>query len=57
MPKVTFSIGLATFHPPPPEVEVLLREADRLLYEAKRSGKDSIRSHVFPPLPQAAEAR
>jgi diguanylate cyclase (GGDEF)-like protein len=47
---VTFSIGLATFRPPPPEVEVLLREADGLLYEAKRSGKDGIRHHVLGPV-------
>ena len=48
---ITFSIGLATFRPPLPELEVLLREADGLLYEAKRSGKDSIRhrSLALPP--------
>jgi diguanylate cyclase (GGDEF)-like protein len=47
---VTFSIGLATFRPPPPEVEVLLREADALLYEAKRSGKDQVLHRVLGPL-------
>jgi len=46
---VTFSMGLATFRPPPAEVEALLREADGLMYAAKRSGKDSIRHGVFPP--------
>jgi diguanylate cyclase (GGDEF)-like protein len=54
---VSFSIGLATFRPPPPEVEVLLREADGLLYAVKRSGKDSIRHRVFAPTVQAAGAR
>ena len=53
---VTFSIGLATFRPPPPDVEILLREADGLLYAAKRSGKDAIRQGVFTPPGLAAEA-
>lgn len=53
---VTFSVGLATFRPPPPEVETLLREADGLMYAAKQSGKDSIRHRVFTPPGQAAEA-
>jgi diguanylate cyclase (GGDEF)-like protein len=46
---VTFSVGLATFRPPPPGVEILLREADDLLYEAKRSGKDKVRHRVLAP--------
>jgi PleD family two-component response regulator len=54
---VSFSIGLATFRPPPPEVEVLLREADGLLYAVKRSGKDSIRHRIFAPTVQAAGVR
>jgi diguanylate cyclase (GGDEF)-like protein len=44
---VTFSIGLAIFQPPPPDFEVLLKESDALLYEAKRSGKDAVRHRVF----------
>lgn len=46
---VTFSIGLATFRPPPAEVDVLLRVADGLLYEAKRSGKDRVHHRVLGP--------
>jgi diguanylate cyclase (GGDEF)-like protein len=54
---VTFSIGLATFRPPPHDVETLVREADGLMYSAKRSGKDSIRHGFFTPQrpPAAAE--
>jgi diguanylate cyclase (GGDEF)-like protein len=58
---VTFSIGLATFRPPAPDVEILLKESDALLYEAKRSGKDTVRHRVFegeglsrPPLERGA---
>ena len=54
---VTFSIGLATFRPPSPDVETLLREADGLMYSAKRSGKDSTRHRVFTPAGEAAARR
>jgi diguanylate cyclase (GGDEF)-like protein len=51
---VTFSMGLATFRPPPPELKVLLQEADGLLYEAKRSGKDKVHHRVFGPVAEPA---
>lgn len=54
---VTFSVGLATFQPPPPDVDSILREADGLLYEAKRSGKDTARHRVIAARDPAPEAR
>jgi diguanylate cyclase (GGDEF)-like protein len=46
---VTFSMGVATFRPPPREVDAFLREADGLMYAAKRSGKDAIRHALLTP--------
>lgn len=54
---VTLSVGLSTFGPPPPDVETLLREADGLLYEAKRSGKDKVRHRVLASPGLYPEAR
>jgi diguanylate cyclase (GGDEF)-like protein len=39
---VTASIGLATYHEPPDTVEEMIGEADRLMYRAKRNGRDRI---------------
>lgn len=39
---VTFSIGIASFSVAPNELEQLLKKADELMYEAKRSGRDQI---------------
>ena len=39
---VTFSIGAATFLSGPASVQAALEEADQLMYEAKRSGKNSL---------------
>jgi diguanylate cyclase (GGDEF)-like protein len=41
---VTFSVGLASFATPPDSVDELVRAADDLMYEAKRSGKNTVRS-------------
>ncbi len=43
---VTFSIGLVTFHAPPSSADALIREADDLMYVAKRNGKNQIESRV-----------
>ena len=40
---VTFSIGVATFREAPSSVDAMLAAADALMYEAKRSGKHSVR--------------
>lgn len=42
-PRITLSLGVATFNPPPASVDELLAAADRLMYEVKRAGKDSVR--------------
>lgn len=39
---VHFSIGVATYATPPGTVDEMLREADRLMYRAKREGKDRV---------------
>ncbi|MBX3412895.1 MAG: GGDEF domain-containing protein [Pirellulales bacterium] len=39
---VTFSVGVASFPTAPDTVDELIRAADDLMYEAKRSGKNSI---------------
>jgi diguanylate cyclase (GGDEF)-like protein len=39
---VTFSIGLAAFDNVPESVEQVIAEADRLMYAAKRGGKDTV---------------
>jgi len=41
---VTFSVGLASFAIAPDSVDELVRVADDLMYEAKRSGKNTVRS-------------
>ena len=40
--QVTFSIGMVTFTEPPASVHTLIREADDLMYVAKRNGKNKI---------------
>ena len=44
---VTLSIGVVTFARPPSTVDETLRKADRLMYAAKNSGKNSIRYEIF----------
>src|SRR5262249_46202587 len=38
---VTFTVGIATFQEPPQSVEAAIEEADDLMYEAKRNGKNT----------------
>jgi diguanylate cyclase (GGDEF)-like protein len=42
----TFSIGAITFISPPATVDEMLRLADRLMYSAKKSGKNQIRHEI-----------
>lgn len=44
---VSFSIGVLTCADPPAGVDEMLREADRLMYAVKGSGKDAIRHEVM----------
>jgi diguanylate cyclase (GGDEF)-like protein len=41
---VTFTVGIATFRKPPRSVEAAIKQADELMYEAKRMGKNT-RTH------------
>ena len=40
---VTFTVGIATFREPPRSVEAAIKQADELMYEAKRMGKNTRR--------------
>jgi len=40
--RITASIGVATFLVPPESVDALLAAADRLMYQAKQSGKNTV---------------
>jgi diguanylate cyclase (GGDEF)-like protein len=44
--RATFTTGVATFARPPRHVGALLAEADRLLFEGKRTQKGSVRSRI-----------
>ncbi len=44
---VTLSIGVVTFTRSPSTVDETLRKADRMMYAAKNSGKNSIRYEIF----------
>ncbi len=44
---VTFSFGVATYVRPPDSVEDMIRQADDLMYAAKRAGKDRIQHEVW----------
>lgn len=46
--QITFSIGLMTFISPPESVNEMVRLADALMYEVKKSGKNSIRQNQWP---------
>ena len=45
--QVTFSIGVATYHSTPENVEETIRAADQLMYEVKHNGKNGIRHAVL----------
>ncbi len=53
---VSFSIGAATFVVPPRSVDDMLRRADQLMYDAKRSGKDGVRLEIVGEEPSGAAA-
>jgi diguanylate cyclase (GGDEF)-like protein len=44
---VTFSIGIVTYHRPPGSVIDMIRDTDAVMYEAKNTGKDSIKSKSY----------
>jgi diguanylate cyclase (GGDEF)-like protein len=44
--RMTVSIGAVTFMLPPEDVEVMIREATDLMYEAKLKGKNAVRHSV-----------
>jgi diguanylate cyclase (GGDEF)-like protein len=49
---VTFSIGMVTYTTAPESVECMIRQADQVMYEAKKSGKNELRSvEIHPTLP------
>jgi PleD family two-component response regulator len=43
---VSFSVGVVTFTIPPESVEEMVKRADELMYEVKRSGKSAMVSQV-----------
>jgi diguanylate cyclase (GGDEF)-like protein len=48
---VTLSVGLVTFISPPKSVDEMIQRADDLMYEAKTSGKNMVKSGTYPPDP------
>jgi diguanylate cyclase (GGDEF)-like protein len=54
---VTFSVGVVTSDPAPYSVDSLIRRADELSYEVKRSTKDGIRHETMPVPDDAPEQR
>ena len=45
--SLSFSAGVVTFNEPPEKADDLLRHADMLMYDAKTTGKNSIKYRVF----------
>lgn len=44
---ITFSIGVVTYMTAPESVECMIRQADQVMYEVKKSGKNELRSVVI----------
>lgn len=44
---VTGSFGVATFMTPPESIDALMKQADRLMYEAKQKGKNNVLHEVI----------
>lgn len=44
---VTFSMGVASYPLAPPDFDLLIKQADALMYEAKRLGRNRIRQQEF----------
>jgi diguanylate cyclase (GGDEF)-like protein len=42
--EITFSVGIATFKPPLPSIDEMVRQADAAMYAVKRTSKDGVRS-------------
>lgn len=52
--KISFSIGVITFHTVPDTIDALIKKSDELMYKAKKDGKNRIYSNVYdkePDLP------
>jgi diguanylate cyclase (GGDEF)-like protein len=47
MPLVTLSMGVATYFDIPEKIEEIVHNADLLMYEAKKSGKNIVRCKAF----------
>ena len=45
--KMTFSIGLATYHTAPDSVDEIINKADMLMFSAKKDGKNMIKQESF----------
>jgi diguanylate cyclase (GGDEF)-like protein/PAS domain S-box-containing protein len=54
--KATISLGVATLSPANPTLQGLLAAADRALYDAKRAGRNCVRSEVLEPAGEACSA-
>jgi diguanylate cyclase (GGDEF)-like protein len=54
--RVTFSIGVLTFHDAPPSVDEMLNMADKIMYSVKYRGKNNI-SFATYPVQQARAAK
>jgi diguanylate cyclase (GGDEF)-like protein len=52
---VTVSIGSVTFLRPPPDVDRMIQCADRLMYLAKKKGKQRVEFHVVPETAEELE--
>lgn len=53
---VTFSLGAATYSVPPDSVDEIVGRADKLMYDVKNSGKNSIRHEVIEQRGRSAHA-
>jgi GGDEF domain-containing protein len=55
-PPLRASIGVVSYDVPPDDVEVMVHDADLLMYEAKRLGQGELRiAHHPRPLPHPSE--
>jgi diguanylate cyclase (GGDEF)-like protein len=45
---ISFSVGVVTFEEAPASVGEMLKQADRLMYEVKKAGKNAFLHHVAP---------
>jgi PleD family two-component response regulator len=52
---VTFSIGAVTFTTPPASITEMIKQADDLMYAAKRDGKDMVKHIEVESAPAVGE--